>query len=296
MKLIPIAVTQKVARAILVTQKNSPTLLFGVGVVGVVATTVLAARATLKLEYILEETQAGLDDLNEMEHDGYTDRDRLQDKVLFFGHTALKMTKLYAPTVVVGTVSIAALSGSHVILTRRSVALTAAYAAVEKAFEEYRVRVRGELGPEKDLEFRHGYEEREFIEETKKGHNVVTSNRVAPGVPSMYARFFDECSPSWDRRPELNYMFVRCQQTYANDRLRAKGHLFLNEVYDSLGIERTKAGAVVGWLLSRDDTTVNFVDFGVFNGNSEKARDFVNGREGSILLDFNVDGLIYDKI
>jgi hypothetical protein len=109
----------------------------------------------------------------------------------------------------------------------------------------------------------------------------------------MYARFFDELSTSWNREPEYNLVFLKCQQSYANDMLKTRGHVFLNEVYDSLGIERTKAGQVVGWVISEDGD--NFIDFGLY-ANNGKVRDFINGREGAILLDFNVDGVIYDKI
>jgi hypothetical protein len=63
-----------------------------------------------------------------------------------------------------------------------------------------------------------------------------------------------------------------------------------------LGIDRSKAGSVVGWVITKEGTGDNFIDFGVFDGDNPRARDFVNGREGSILLDFNVDGVIYDKI
>jgi hypothetical protein len=71
--------------------------------------------------------------------------------------------------------------------------------------------------------------------------------------------------------------------------------VFLNEVYRAIGADHTQAGSVVGWILS--DTGDNYIDFGVFNGqDGDRIRDFVNGREGAVLLDFNVDGLIWDKI
>ena len=84
------------------------------------------------------------------------------------------------------------------------------------------------------------------------------------------------------------------QQTFFNDLLLSRGHLFLNEVYDQIGIDRTKAGQVVGWVVSKDGD--NFVDFGLFDGSTQEKRMFVNGHENSVLLDFNVDGVIYDKI
>jgi hypothetical protein len=87
-------------------------------------------------------------------------------------------------------------------------------------------------------------------------------------------------------------MFIRSQQNYANDLLNARGHVFLNEVYDMLGIERTSAGAVVGWVRGNGD---NEIDFGVLN-DLHSGQRFINGDERSVLLDFNVDGVVYDLI
>jgi hypothetical protein len=114
-------------------------------------------------------------------------------------------------------------------------------------------------------------------------------------TPSIYARFFDESCPSWNTNGEYNLIFLNCQQKYANDLLNSRGHVFLNEVYDMLGTPRSTAGSVTGWLKTEDGSTVNFVDFGIYD-EDHVVRDFVNGAEGSILLDFNLDGVIYDKI
>ena len=171
-------------------------------------------------------------------------------------------------------------------------ALTAAYAAVDEAFKRYRERVVEKYGEEEDRNLRYESEEIEYIDEKGKTKKVLRASDE--NEHSMYARFFDEYSPSWSKEPEYNYVFLRCQQNWANDMLRARGHLFLNEVYDMLGINRSRAGSVVGWLIG--DEGDNQIDFGIFDPNNESARDFVNGREGSILLDFNVDGVIYDKI
>ena len=205
----------------------------------------------------------------------------------------MKIVKLYIPAVIVGGLSIAALTKSHNILTRRNVALTAAYSALEKGFDEYRARVVEKYGEDEDRNLRYGTEQVEIVDEKGK-KKLVT--RVGPGEPSVYARFFDNGSTSWNKEPEYNLIFLKCQQNYANDLLHSRGHVFLNEVYDMCGIPRSKAGAVVGWLLSKNGETDNWINFGVFDGRTEIARDFVNGREGAILLDFNVDGVIYDKI
>ena len=294
-KLIRDAVTSRVGRQILIGQKHSPTLLFAGGVVGIVGTVVLASRATLKLDEVLTEHERDMETASSLQHRDYHELDRRKDKAYVTARTMVKVSKLYAPAVALGTVSICALTGSHVILTRRNVALTAAYSALDKGFREYRERVVAEFGDEKDKEFRFGpFEERQYIAESKEGPVVKTVKQPTADGLSIYARFFDESCRAWSREPMINQFYVQCQQNYANDKLRSKGHLFLNEVYDMLGIPRTKEGAVVGWLCDGDGD--GFVDFGIFEGDTHSATRFVNGEERSILLDFNVDGVIFDKI
>lgn len=294
LKSIKNVVTSKAGRQILLSKKHSPTIMFAGGVVGVVATTVLACKATLKLEEVLDDAAEKRAKANSLQHRNYSDRDRQQDHIKITVQAAASVTKLYAPAIGVGIISVAALTGSHVVLSRRNAAVMAAYSALDKGFNEYRQRVRNELGDDKDLEFRHGLETNVEVVEADEGSTTI-EHKVAPmSVPSIYAVFFDDKSTSWSREPEYNKVFLNCQQNYANDLLRSRGHVFLNEVYDMLGVPRSKAGAVVGWIMGKDGD--NFVDFGIFDESRERARAFVNGQEGSILLDFNVDGVIYDKI
>ncbi len=293
MKFVPNQVTRVVGRNVLVVQKNSPTILFGAGVVGVVATVVLASRATLKVEEVLTTGQKDLAMVEEVSHANYSKSDQKHDISTIKIRTALGVAKLYAPAVVVGTFSIAALTGSHHIMSKRNAAVTAAYATIEKAFDRYRERVVDELGEEKDLEFRHGSELKIVADPNKKDKDKAVTT-VGPFDRSGYERFFDQYNINWQNNADLNLFFIKCQQNWANDRLRARGWVLLNEVYKSLGLEETKAGCVVGWYLNGDGD--NYIDFGVFDASNDKARDFVNGRENAILLDFNVDGVIYDKI
>lgn len=259
-------------------------------------TAVLASKATLKLEGPLEKTNYSLATAREVyetdSNKNYSIQDYRQDQVGIYLRGLGSVVKLYAPAVTVGVISIACLTGSHKILTNRNAGLMAAYAGLEKGFAEYRRRVADEYGPEKELELRHGVETHEIIREGKDGKKKTETVKVPAGMPSIYARFFDEYSKAWNKTPEYNLVFIRCQMNYLNDLLHARGHVFLNEAYDALGIDRSKAGAVVGWVL--DKNSDNFIDFGVYNSDNERARDFVNGREQSILLDFNVDGVIYE--
>lgn len=283
MKLVVIknAVTSKVARQALIGKKHSPTIMFVGGVVGVVGTVVLACRATMQIEDVLDEADKS-----------HSNAQTKRDHAIATSVAVIELGKLYAPAVGLGVVSIAALTGSHVALTRRNVALTAAYKTVEEAFDRYRERVIEDAGKEKDLEYYRGVKEVE-VHDTKTGK--VQKHRVQVNGGSMYGKFFDENNRNWSPDPSYNFIFLKAQQNYANDRLQAKGHLFLNEVYDDLGIERTSAGAVVGWIKDSPKGD-NCIDFGIFDDkNPNKFYDFITGQEG-LWLDFNVDGTIWDKI
>jgi hypothetical protein len=294
LKLVKNSVTSKVGRQILIGKKHSPAIMFGVGVVGMIGTTVLACRATLKVDTILDEAEAKREVVRGLEDDPrYSEKDRDRDLGLIKINTARRIAQLYVPAVALGVVSCASLTGSHVVLTRRNAAVMAAYATLDQGFKEYRERVRNVLGEDEELSIRNDVHFQDVAVQNEKGETKVV-NVKTPGEPSIYARFFDECSPSWQPQPEYNLAFLKAQQCYANDLLHARGHVFLNEIYDSLGIPRTKAGAVVGWVISKDGD--NFVDFGLYDKNGQYRGDFINGREASVLLDFNVDGVIYDKI
>jgi hypothetical protein len=279
------------ARTMLKLDKNSPAILFGAGVVGVVGSTVLACKATLKLEEVLDEGADKLNTARTLEHREYTETDRVNDVRIIKIQTGVKIAKLYAPAIGLGVVSIAALTKSHDILSKRNAALMAAYKALDEGFKRYRERVVEKYGEDEDRNFRYGTQEVAILDDKGKEQSTW---RVSDDIPSIYARFFDQTSTSWSKEPEYNRIFLNCQQNYANDLLRSRGHVFLNEVYDMIGVERSKAGSVVGWVLA--DQNENYVDFGIFDDDRQIIRDFVNGKEGSILLDFNVDGVIYDLL
>lgn len=278
----------------LIAKKNSPKVLFVGGVVGMVGTTVLACRATLKVQEVLEGTERDImvsHAVRDQHPDQYSESDRQKDSVIIYARSAGKITMLYAPSIILGTISIAALTKSHNILQERNAALMAAYAALDKGFKAYRSRVIEKYGEDQDREFRYETE----VVASGSGKTKKTQVRIAQDGPSVYAVFYDEYSPNWSREPEINKIFLKNKQNYVNDLLRARGHVFLNEVYHELGLPHTKAGAVVGWIMGEDGD--NYIDFGVFTNDAEpRVRDFVNGREGSILLDFNVDGVIFDKL
>ena len=289
-------------------KKASPEIMVVAGVVGVVASTVMACKATTKVNDILEETRKQVDDVHNVldsdviTEEEYNNDDAKKDLAIIYTQAGVELIKLYAPSVIVGALSITGILASHKILKKRNVALTAAYATIDRSFKEYRGRVVERFGKELDRELRYNIKAQEIEEKTvdKDGNETIEKKTVSvvdPNMYSDYARIFDNGSMGWTKDPEYNLMFLKLQQNQANDRLRAQGYLFLNDVYDMLGIPRTKAGQIVGWIYDKENPVGdNFVDFGIYDIYNEKACDFVNGRERSIVLDFNVDGNILDMI
>lgn len=284
-------------------KKHSPEILLVTGITGVVTSAVMACKATTKMDAIIEETKKSIDMIHEGMEAGnicdveYTEEDGKKDLAIVYIQTGVKFAKLYGPSVLLGLTSIGCILASNNIIHKRNVALSAAYTAIDRSFKGYRSRVIERFGENMDRELRYNIKTQEIKEtvvdeETGKKKTVKsTVSVVDPNTYSDYARFFDEYCAGWTKDAEYNLMFLRQQQNYANELLKSRGHLFLNEVYDMLGIDRTKAGNIVGWIYDEEHPVGdNFVDFGIYVLDNEKARDFVNGRERSILLDFNVDG------
>lgn len=288
-------------------KKHSPEILLGVGVVGVVSSAVMACKATTKVSEILEETKKDVGSVHEClenpKYEDYTEEVSKKDLSIIYAQTGLKLVKLYAPAVTIGVASIGCILASHNIIRNRNAALAAAYATVDKGFKDYRNRVIDRFGKDLDRELKYNIrtEEVETVVTDDKGEKKVVKQKVEvvddPNQYSEYARFFDEYCLGWTDDPDANLLYVKQRQNYANEILKIKGHLFLNEVYDMFGFPRTKAGQVMGWVYDeKNPMGDNFVDFGVFNLYRSGARDFVNGREPSILLDFNVDGDVYSLL
>lgn len=290
-------------------KKHSPEILIVAGAVGAVTSAVMACKATLKVNEVIDEAKDTIDAIHEAVEVGenkagtvYTEEDGKKDLSLTYLQTGVKLAKLYGPAVILGTLSITAMVSSSVILKKRNVALMAAYTTLDKGFKEYRGRVIERFGKDLDRELRYNIKAKE-VEETAVNEDGSTEtvkktvNVVDPTSISDYAVIYDDGCTGWSKDPELNKFFLKSQERYANDRLKAKGHLFLNEVYDMLGVPRTKAGQIVGWVYDeKNPNGDNFVDFGMFDVHDDRKRDFINGYERNIILDFNVDGPIVDLI
>lgn len=290
------------SKTIMKLKKHSPEILVVAGIAGTVVSAVLACKATTKVAEILDETKGTLDTIHEGMKTGaingqeYTTEDGKKDTVVVYAQTGMKLAKLYGPAIILGTLSITSILASNNILRKRNVALGAAYAAIDKSFKEYRGRVIERFGEQVDTELKYGIKAKKFEEievdpETGKEKKVKKTVMVAdPNLQSDYAVYFDSKSRNYETNPDYNRMFLKAQQAFANDKLQTRGHLFLNEVLDDLDLPRTPAGQIVGWTKDGPDGYVNFRIV-------EVARETEDGRhEPALLLDFNVEGNIWEKM
>lgn len=297
-------------------KQHSPEILTVTGSLAVVTSAVMVGRATTKINPILEETKENVERVHVGAERGevkavvngevtmvpYSNEDAKKDLVIFYAQGAAKLAKLYAPAVIVGVSGLMCMWGANNMLRKRNAALTAAYAGAFQSLKDYRGRVVDRFGKDLDRELMYNIKAKE-IEETVVNEDgteqVVTKtvNAANPDYNSIYARFFDDTCKNWTRSAEDNLRFLKMVQAWANKKLQAEGYLYLNDVYEALGIPKTKAGHVVGWIYDTvHPVGDNFVDFGIYDLYNEKAREFVNGYEYSILLDFNVDGNVWEMM
>ena len=292
-------------------KKHSPEILAVTGIVAIVTSAVMACKATTKVNDIVNEAKETVDKIHESVGKGlhtsdgeeYTEEVAKKDLTIVYAQTGLKFVKLYGPSVALGIASIVCMLGSNHILRKRNLALAAALTNVATSFKEYRGRLVDRFGKDVDRELRFGIKAKE-VEETvvdKDGNETTVTKTVEVVDPntahSLYSIVFCEGNNGWTRNAELNKVFLIQQQNWANDKLKMNGVLTLNEVYDMVGAPRTAYGQIAGWVWTEDGTIGdNFVDFGLFDVNNEKACDFINGREKSIILDFNCIGNILDYI
>lgn len=300
-------------------KKHSPEILIVAGVIGTVASAVMACKATIKVGKIVEKTKDDVDEIHKAVENGVTNAgetynvdDSKKDLTIVYAHTGIELVKLYAPSIILGTLSLTSIVASNNLLRKRNAALAAAYATVDKGFKDYRSRVIERFGEEVDRELKNNVKAKKITTtetdpETGDEKKVKNNQFVAsPSDISGYARFFEQYTTDeegnsivnshWENNNEYNLMFLKAQERYANDLLRSKKRLFLNEVYEMLGLPRSKAGQVVGWVYDPENPSGdNYVDFGLYADNLTYS-DFVNEFEPAILLDFNVDGNIWDKM
>ncbi len=289
MKLPQIA-TRSIGSSKFFVQNNAPTILTGAGVIGFIATTALTVRATTRAVERLPRISKNVQE-TKVATEGAEKKEKARELTRVYFKSSVELLEDFWPPLVVGSASIVCLISAHNIMLKRQGSLVAAYTALDAGYKAYRSRVKEFVGEEKEAELYHAPTMIDSID--GEGLPCQILDEDADG-PSPYARFFDQSSRNWKKTGEYNLMFLRAQEQWANDRLRAYGYLFLNEVYEALDLERSQAGQAVGWRADADarGTGDGFVSFGLYNSGDEGSRTFINLIEPIVLLDFNVDGLI----
>ena len=284
-------------------QKRAPEILLGIGTVGVVTAGVLACKQTLKVQDILDESTEQMRHIEGVREDKaysekYSEEDYKKDVVIVRGRTAVKLAKNYALPVAVAGLSIAAIFAGHGIQMKRYAALSSAYFALDQGFRKYRENVVEHFGEDMEKEIRYGIKAQEITEAVVDENGEVKEETKTIYPPktdgSPYARFFDEvtCPGTWTNDGNLNRMFIEARIAEANRRLKFQGYITLNDVYDMLGMPKSKAGQAVGWALNHKNGD-GFVKV-TYISSPDAVKDFVNGDEPSVMIDFNVDGVIMD--
>ena len=271
-------------------RRNGPTILTAAGVAGFLATTYLTGKAVLDSRLPISELKSKQRKIMETQIDqDYTKAEKAKELSELWRKEVPGIVKIYAPAVITGGVAIFCVVASHNMQRSQRAALIAAYGALDAGFRAYRKRVEEVVGASKELELYRGPRVQRELKEGEEGEIGaldLDTNRSG----SVYARFFDESCPEWNKNPEYSLLFLLSQEKWANNLLQSRGHVFLNEVYDAIGIKRSEAGQVVGWRL--DGPGDHYISFGIHDITDESSRAFVNGYETVILLDFNVDGVI----
>jgi len=285
----------------------SPEILVTVGVAGTVISAVLACKATLKVSTIIEPSKKTIETIRNYASDDsikvYSQQDANKDLTIVYIQTGLKIAKEYAPAIILGALSLTAIISSHNILRKRNFAIASAYAILDKGFKEYQNRVAERFGTEVERQIKYDIKTKDVTEtvvdeDTGESKDIEkTVDVVNSKLKSPYSRFFDEVTTKyWDRNHSTNLFFLKTEQNYANDRLRARGFLFLNDVYDRLGIPLTKVGQVVGWVYNEENPVGdNYIDFGIQEFFEDYMQNGASHCKKAYLLDFNVDGNILNS-
>lgn len=288
-------------------KKHSPEILVVAGIGTGIVAAIIACKQTIKANDIIAEARKNLqniEDVKELATNGeveYTEENEQADREIIGKQITIGMVKTYALPVGLGILSITCILAGHHILKKRNVALAAAYSALSTDFMNYRKRVVNKYGKDVDFMLKNGLEkqivankvidpETGEVKETKEEALTYEGSKL-----SQYARVFDEVgSTQWTPSADHNRAFLLMEQNYFNERIRTRGYIFLNEVYERLGFRPTKAGSVVGWVYQNAD--YEGIDFGIFTAHTQKAAEFLEGTEPSIILDFNVQGDILSLV
>lgn len=289
-------------------KKHAPALMIVGGVVTLIGSAVGACVATRKLDGVLEETKKDIGAIHEQAEAAeeqpnvnYPAKQMKKDLTKVYFHCAGQVAKLYAVPVAFGALGTTSILSGANLFHKRNVALAAAYTSANELLDRYSKGVIERFGEDMDKELRYGVKAKNVIETVVKEDGIEETRAEVVEefnvLESDTDKFFDEFNPNFDKHSASeNLKFLALQQSIANEKLRRKGYLFLNDVYTMIGLQPTAAGQAIGWIYDeKNPVGDNIVDFGLGNPNDESVRRFVNGHEKAVLLHFNHDGNILNK-
>ena len=272
--------------------KNGPTIATIAGTLGLIVAGGTACKATIKAEGVRVETVAKIEAIKES---GYTSKKKYDADIRKeYIEAGKQMAKIYGPSILLAAVSVGAIFGGHKVLCGRNFMLTGAYKALTTDFDKYRARVADRFGPENERAVKYNSQMIE-VEDPKTGEKKTVEYfpEDMVNLPTDRSRFFDESSIYWKEDPEENMRFLMKVLEEAQEKFKKEGYLLLSWVYEQLDVPVTYASTVCGWIKGLGD---DYIDFGIWNVYSAASRRFVNGLEPVVLLTFNDDGYIADKI
>lgn len=306
---LPNKITRLAGRALLKGKQASPEICVIAGIIGCGAAVAVAVKKTWTKKDELQKaasdvkcTKIALNDAKKNEDEEAIKEEKKE--LVKVSKTLVKTSvrTYWIPTVIFIS-SIGMIWGGRTILRKELSAVTAAYATLMDIHNKYRQRVIEEFGAEKDQEFEYGVKMVDAVD-AENGEVIKKAIVDRRNSISQYARWFDEGmfdsstgqwlirNYAWKDDPLLNYATILDCQNTANNLLKAKGYLFLNEVYKMLGLPPTVDGQIVGWdMCGKGD---KMIDFMVFEGPHQLPVNklFCEGKTRNCLLDFNVDGPI----
>ena len=202
-----------VHRASLYVRRNAPTILTCVGGIGVVATSVMAVKATPKALQLLEEAKAEKgDDLTKLE-------------VVAVAGPA------YIPAMVTGAATIACIFGANVLNRSQQASLASAYALIDNSYKEYKKKVEELYGKEADAQVK-----QEIAKDKYKKSDVKDEDDKLLFYDEFSGRFFNATMED-----------VLRAEYHVNREIDNLGWATLNEFYLKAGLEPIEGGFDVGW-------------------------------------------------
>lgn len=287
-------------------KQHSPELLLTSAIVSTIVSIVSACVATKKVEKVIEPAKKKIVESHQAVEAGLADpKAEKKNLTKLYLKTGSKVALYYAPAVLTFGLAVSSMIGSHNIMRGRNAALASAFAALKSSYDLYRDKVKEKIGEEAEELLYGNYEEKKETHTTAGGkvkEKVTYEKKAEDDENNLFRACWGPGNTNYDASlGQANLTTLLRAENYLNQVLRAKGYLFLSDVYEELGYtagllgaRKLQASHVLGWIFDPNDPNrASYVDFGIHDkdGNmTQHARDFQCGAEDFIWLEFNVDG------